>query len=210
MIRSYPLLAPVVLFIGLSPMNSFSDAAVISRDWRSPGDGLLTYDTVSRLEWLDLTESQLFKFQGNTLEERYQSVLAETAPGGMFEDFAVATRDDVFTLAESAGIDTTTLNVLVNGAPASNLIDLLGATLTTDLSKLSFALLDQVDSGRRVVGSVIHIQGTRGSPLSGLEFHFEVRSETAVWLHRQVPEPSSVLMIASGSSIFLWFRRRSP
>lgn len=35
------------------------DAAVISRDWKTPGDGLLTYDDVNQRVWLDLTESRL-------------------------------------------------------------------------------------------------------------------------------------------------------
>ena len=29
-------------------------AAVFERDWKTPGDGLLTYDDVNRREWLDL------------------------------------------------------------------------------------------------------------------------------------------------------------
>jgi hypothetical protein len=35
---------------------------VISRGWKTPRDGLLTYDDVNRREWLDLTESVLSQF----------------------------------------------------------------------------------------------------------------------------------------------------
>jgi len=45
-------LATVVL---LALCSSLASGAVISRDWKTPGDGLLTYDTVSGREWLDLT-----------------------------------------------------------------------------------------------------------------------------------------------------------
>ena len=35
------------------------NAAVIERDWQTPGDGLLTFDTVNQREWLDLSETLL-------------------------------------------------------------------------------------------------------------------------------------------------------
>ncbi len=101
-------------------------AAVTPRDWKTPGDGLLTYDDVNQREWLDLTETQLFKFPGNSLEEQYQAVIAKTAGGGVFEEFTPAASEQVFGLAESAGLDVTTLDFAVNEAAADNLIELLG------------------------------------------------------------------------------------
>jgi hypothetical protein len=64
-----------------------ANAAVFERDWQTPDDGLLTYDDVNRREWLDVSQSLLIQFPGSTLEQRYQSALAELAPGGMFEGF---------------------------------------------------------------------------------------------------------------------------
>ncbi|QDU55290.1 hypothetical protein [Aeoliella mucimassa] len=93
----------------LLAFHGTATAAVIQHDWLVPGDGLLTYDDVNQREWLDLTETQLFKFPGGTLEEQYQAVVDHTLPGGMFAGFTVATAEDVRALAESAGIDTTTL-----------------------------------------------------------------------------------------------------
>ena len=107
------------------------EAAVIERDCRDAGDGLLTYDTVNQREWPDLTETQPFKFPGETLEERYQAVLVETLPGGVFGGFTPATRDDVFTLAESAGIDTTTTDFDANQVPVHQLISMVGMTATS-------------------------------------------------------------------------------
>jgi hypothetical protein len=79
-----------------------ADAAIFQRDWKAPGDGLLTYDDVNQRVWLDVTESQLSKFP----EPRLDNALAELAPGGMFNGFTFAKRNDVFALAQSAGIDT--------------------------------------------------------------------------------------------------------
>jgi hypothetical protein len=89
------------------------DAAVFERDWKAPGDGLLTYDDVNRREWLDLSQSELSQFPYPFLEP----ALAELTPGGRFEGFQWATGDDVIALAESAGIDTTRRLSVMNGPP---------------------------------------------------------------------------------------------
>ncbi|GAA5138654.1 hypothetical protein [Thalassotalea piscium] len=44
----------LVLFICLAVSN-VSNAAIISIDWLSKNDNLITQDTVNALEWLDLT-----------------------------------------------------------------------------------------------------------------------------------------------------------
>jgi len=85
---SYPVLSPV-LFV-LVFFSSHTCAGVLERDWQTPGDGLLTFDDVSQREWLDLSQTIMDLFPGSTLEEKFQSVVAETAPGGMFADFTVA------------------------------------------------------------------------------------------------------------------------
>ena len=189
MIRSYPLLALLVLSIGLPPTCRSSDAAVISRDWKTPGDGLLTYDTVNRREWLDLAEAQLFKFPGDTLEERYQAVVAETSPGGMFAGFSVATRDDVFALADSAGIDTTTSNFVINGQSASDLIEIVGATFNLNSNRWAIGAVDEVDAGQRITANAAYLPGTRGAPTAGFGYDSNTRDDNGVWLYRQVPEP---------------------
>ena len=79
-------------------------AAVFERDWKTPGDGLLTYDDVNQREWLDLTETQLFRFPGGSLEEQHQAVLAELGPNGQFTGFVASTRDNVFGLANPRGL----------------------------------------------------------------------------------------------------------
>ena len=94
-------------------------AAVHQRDWVSIGDGLITFDDVNNREWLDLSV---------THPTGLTWVLPEVEEGGFFSGFTVATFTDVRTLAESAGIDTTTLDYEVNHMAALSLISLVGET----------------------------------------------------------------------------------
>ena len=109
---------------------STTSAAVFERDWLSPGNGLLTFDDVNQREWLDLSESLLEQFSGDTLEKNYPSVVAETRVGDIFEGFSVAKGEDAEALAISGGIDI----VLRIGSfdhnliPTTNIINLLGVT----------------------------------------------------------------------------------
>jgi hypothetical protein len=85
-----------------------AQAALIERDWLAPGDGLLTYDNVNGREWLDIPESLLSQFgTDDDVDAAIDAALAETLPGGRFEGFALASREEFFELMESAGIDTT-------------------------------------------------------------------------------------------------------
>jgi hypothetical protein len=110
-----------VIALAVTPLDA-AKAAVFERDWKTPGDGLLTYDDVSQREWLDLPVSLLDQFPGMTIEDRYQSAILEIAPGGLFDGFAVANRTDIVSLATSAGIDTTTTSFTMNGSAVSELI----------------------------------------------------------------------------------------
>jgi len=56
---------------------------------------LLTYDDVNQKEWLDLTETTDF-----TLQELTNAL----SPGGPFSGFSIATSNEVYALAESAGV----------------------------------------------------------------------------------------------------------
>src|SRR5688500_17581151 len=86
-----------------------AEAAVISRDWKTPGDGLLTFDTVNQREWLDLSQTILnSQFPGTNREARFSYVVSQTSAGGLFQGFAVAKSQDVRNLAASAGIDVST------------------------------------------------------------------------------------------------------
>lgn len=176
-------------------------AAVIERDWKTLGDGLLTFDTVNKREWLDLP------LQFSIPTPRYDNVVAELGPGGMFEGFRVASIQDVTALAESAGMTIGTSDYNTNAASANVLIDLLGRTQSPDatmfrtsrgfvsetflLGPATFhvtGILDvsEFDDGRAELYFVTRIDG---HPFSG----------TPVFLFRAVPEPSSLVIAALGA-----------
>ena len=166
-------------------------AAVFERDLvPGSGDGLLTFDDVNNREWLDLTETQLFKFPGDTLEEQYQSVVDETYSTGMFADFTVAVSSDVIALTESAGIDTSTQNWEINRAASGALVNLLGRSHTST----SFGVV--ADLSRESSVAVFVFSG-REEGLAGLNIGDSMSDLKGVWLYRPIPEPSS-LFLASG------------
>jgi len=99
------------------------DASLVSADWNSANDGLLTHDTVTSNYWLDLTE---------TAGMSYNDVIAQFGPGGSFEGFRVATYDEVTELLLNAGI-AMTISPTINPGQSiydsyTSFIELLGAT----------------------------------------------------------------------------------
>jgi len=118
-----------------------ANADVISRDWKTPGDGLLTFDDVNQREWLDLSVSLLNQFP----EPRLTNGVAQIGPGGLFEGFTWGRTDGVRALAESAGIITATWDFSTNEAATRHLIDLLGITLNSPPFVRSLGFIDPTD-----------------------------------------------------------------
>ena len=71
-------------------------AAVVSTDWLTAGDNLITHDTVSGLDWLDLTE---------TNDLSYDFVSGQLVTGGQFAGWRYATNTEVITLWNNFGIN---------------------------------------------------------------------------------------------------------
>lgn len=193
------LLGLVVVFF-LSA--TLSHAAVFERDWEDapPGNGLLTYDDVNQREWLDVTETILADFRGDcdTFECIYQNVLAETAPGGMFPGFLPATGDDVIALAQSAGIDTSTLDFATNEVAASELVALLGPTVTSSAGSAITALTQEINPATnvRVPANISVSPSGAGLTLpSNFPGDGGATRFVGVFLHRKaIPEPSSCVV----------------
>lgn len=177
-------------------------AAVFERDWKTPGDGLLTFDDVNRREWLDLSVSLLDQFTGAKLEDRYQDAILETAPGGMFEGFSVGKRLDVIALAQSAGIDIRTDDFATNYSNAAFIIELLGPTAhfpSGDVFAVGF--IDEVTQFSATLslrmGAIFEVDVDSGpSGMAGLSVTAESdlleSAAMGVMLYRQVPEPPAV------------------
>ncbi|MCO6043215.1 hypothetical protein NG895_04795 [Aeoliella sp. ICT_H6.2] len=184
-------------------------AAVIERDWRAPGDGLLTYDTVNQREWLDLSQTLRINFPPNYLVE---DVALELEPGGMFEGFTWANIEDVTEFAQSAGIDTSTLDVAVNGDAVSSLLDLIGRTsgfLSPGSRGVSVGFLsDTITSPDGVSWHPFaffndRLSGSEAGLLTSLTAsEFRRASTSGLMLYRNVPEPNAS-QLASVGLIFL-------
>lgn len=110
-----------VITIGLlfSPLSS---AAIVSVDWNSVGDNLITRDTASGLDWLDLTE---------TNDMSYNTVFAEIGDGGQFDGWRYATNSEVVILWSNFGIDLSSNSVTSIGGMDPNV-----ATATLYLGNL--------------------------------------------------------------------------
>jgi len=89
--------AAAAVAIGWGVYCSAAQAVLVERDWLAPGDGLLTYDTETRLEWLDLTESQGFGSYDDM-----SALLA--AGGGAYAGFRYAVRPEIDGLLAAAGL----------------------------------------------------------------------------------------------------------
>lgn len=199
---------------------SLAQAAVHSRDWKTPGDGLLTYDDANQREWLDFSVSLLEQFPGSTAEQRYQTALLELAPGGRFEGFTVGRREDALALAQSAGIETATLDFAINQTSTLTLIDLLEpAVIQSTTLIVSLGLIDELVTGpgfpRRSAAILEVFQDSRPAfSRAGLKFSHgddSIRNfTTGIVLYRSVPEPTSVNLMFGPVCALAYLLRRRP
>jgi len=120
---------------------SFSvSAAIISVDWQAGGDNLITRDTISKLDWLDLTE---------TSQMTYSTVFAALAEGGQFDGWRYATSEEVITLWDQFGVDL------------SNPSSWYSSTVDSGITMATGLLGDILAPGRD-----IGVYGIAGSPSS--------------------------------------------
>jgi hypothetical protein len=183
-----------------------SAGAVIERDWQSPGDGLLTYDTVNHREWLDLTVSDISQFPAPYVD----NAIAEVQPGGLFDGFTLATVADVTALGASAGIDTSTIDFSSNEAATRQLAELLGPTFSRPADNAVFAvgwladfitLPGHLDSHRASADFAVNPSATANG-ISGLfvasgsgDDLASYRYHAGLMLYRQfVPEPPAGML----------------
>jgi hypothetical protein len=110
----------VAIAVPLLATSHGSRAAIIERDLYEPGDGLLTFDTVNRREWLDVTA---------TGELRFPAVEWLLAPGRPLEGFELASVTNVESLVDASGFNSTTKTVAQRGAIGDAMMAMLGITI---------------------------------------------------------------------------------
>lgn len=195
-----------------------SEAGVLSRDWKTPGDGLLTYDDVNQREWLDVPVSLMTQFSGATLEARFQDAILELQPGGRFEGFTLANQSDVLALAQSAGVDTFSEDFNTNHVAVGALLDLFGRTVVVAPGSSTSGLVSDTVPPPPTkcpchLVAVIHT-GVQDTYPAGLTFISTPQiglddggiRTTGMFLYRQVPEPSSILLAVFGVLLIKCFR----
>jgi hypothetical protein len=74
----------------------FAHAAFVSLDWKTSGDALITRDTATGLEWLDITE---------TTERSFTDVKSQFSVGGEFSGFRYASDTEVIQLLRNFGFN---------------------------------------------------------------------------------------------------------
>ena len=86
----------IVLALTILCMPFSAQATFISLDWKSLGDSLVTLDTVTNLEWLDVTE---------TTERSFTEVKSKFAAGDEFSGFRYASDNEVIQLLKNFGFN---------------------------------------------------------------------------------------------------------
>jgi hypothetical protein len=200
--------------------------------WKSAADGLITFDSTTRLRWLDLTESQLYDPDAGGSQGSYDLVSSELGPGGLFDGFRFATIDEVNSLFSNAGLPTVPAgfpsqpddNPLGNiaGETSSNLttafIQLLGQTdclAPCSGAAGSFGLIGDplASSGNVYVAGAWHYEGP--DPARDLLAYGATSQHSAGGFGSflvsdrptGVPEPST-LSLFGASLLGFWFTRR--
>lgn len=144
-------LALLVAFLGV-PINA--NAALVSVDWQSAGDNLITRDTVSGLDWLDLTASSNLS---------YDSVVAGQIAGGMFDGWRYALPAEVSAMLQSNfGIDLNNGNATVGLPPPP------GLAQATALFGDSLAVFGPGSTG---------VSGVTGEPNGAMNSHLVVGAD---------------------------------
>lgn len=200
----------LVAAIGIVGLSGAAQAQLQERDWLSPGDGLLTYDPIAGLEYLDISETLATRFSGPLLEDRYQGVVAELAPGGTFEGFRVATATEAQALFDNVGLVPGAIDFATNGEAATTLLDLIGETESfgtrRDLNALLattgvvpngaetrnqlFLFADPADAGVQVWFGVAGGLSTASEPFPNPDY----RDLGVLLVRPAIPEPSALTM----------------
>jgi len=132
-------------------------------------------------------------------------------PGGLFEGFTWANIEDVTAFAQSAGIDTNTLDFDVNDVATFDLISLLSPTFTLDrptgLELQTAAFLDDTvvttnGSASAIANLLLQppdpgfFSGHAGLRVAETAGDLIRPATSAVMVYRSVPEPDSIALIA--------------
>jgi len=191
----------IIAFFSAILFSSSSSAGLVTNDWLSAGDGLLTYDSVSGLKWLDLSY---------TFGQSLNGVLGQTALGNPLNGFRVATSAEVLSLYTDAGINFGYSGYDVAQASAANLLQSLMGGVGIGGSREGGTWIESagfaMNSGNVNTFIIEHTTGGNVyAPYShtwsaGMIGEGHVQNGTYLVMANvvSVPEPSSVSLLISG------------
>lgn len=192
--------------------SAFSYATLISRD-SSLGNGSITFDTTTYSEWIDPWLTIVPTAGGSGCCNNYDDVRAMLAPGGRFDGFRFATRDEVENLLfNSAHIDPVTAASFDTATAAD--IAAIGSALSlfdTTFGNGFTSILDARFEDEGELGRSILTHSTFGS--GKYSFINDPFADSRVdpignWLVR-VDEPVMFPMLAVALAGLLWRRSRA-
>jgi hypothetical protein len=137
--RKFVMFKKSLAIVALAIQSVSLHAAIITSDLNASGDALITKDTVSGLEWLDLTVTS-----GLT----YDAVFAELGVGGDYEGWAFASESQLNSLWSAFGDagPYTGQSTIHNQAFDNGLLTTWGILNTQSTASQSFFLWDNVPS----------------------------------------------------------------
>ena len=208
-IRSMARTIALVVLITVSGVSSAA-AALLASDFLTAGDGFITRDDVTGLEWLDLTM---------TTSLSPNEVLGGALGLLTTHGFRYAVRNEIDTLYLSQGLTIDTGFVVGNEPGAGNLISLMGCTfgcggnspghegfmepnsLTPGFAHLQFIQQDIAAGTARVVFGAAFTDFDQSAPSIG---HYLIRDT-------QIPEPVGLAIFGMGlaglASVFRLHRK---
>ena len=142
---------------------SGAQAALVSDDLNNAGDGLLTFDTDTKLYWLDITE---------TMGLSANQILIDTG-GWISQGFRYATRSEVTAmLLGSAGFTSLNNFQLIHEIPAQTVNDLFNTS--------SLACLSGTSCGLYIDGAGVDLLGVQSSGINSGAFQI-LDQDTLDW-----------------------------
>jgi hypothetical protein len=183
--------------IALAVAATPASAEIVELDWKTPGDKLITKDTASGLEWLDLTVTKGMSFN---------QVVAATQEGGALRGFRIPNLNDLFGLYGSAvgpvvpyGNGNTPIFDFTPEERAAQraFVDKMGATFTYDYPDFG--------TRRDAIGFLRRTPGTEEGEIvaGGLFFYFDSGYASYSWFNngfstRGVSDPNTGVYLVRG------------